>query len=390
MQRPFIRPMPGRDITESHRPATPLELFFDLVCVIAIASAAAGLHHAIAENHIGIGILTFTYAFGSIWWAWMNFTWFASAYDNDDIPYRIAVFVMIGGAMLIAAGIPAMMVDQDSTLGLTGYIIMRLALVSLWLRAGKHDPSRRTTAIRYAVGISMCQTLWIVGVLFVPAEFFFWFFPFAFICEWAVPWYAEKAAGTPWHKGHIAERYGLLTIIVLGESLLALSMAISASGEIGSWSFEQHMLILSGLILVFSMWWLYFSESEHLALDRTESGFIWGYGHLVVFGSAAAVGAGLALNVDVLSGHAHVEGFISNAALTIPSALFLFGLWIVHDQFNHKKGFLRYLVPITALLLLGATYVPFAPAATALLLTGCLMVRLKQASFIDDSHPTVS
>ena len=87
MQRPFIRPMPGRDITESHRPATPLELFFDLVCVIAIASAAAGLHHAIAENHIGIGILTFTYAFGSIWWAWMNFTWFASAYDNDDIPF---------------------------------------------------------------------------------------------------------------------------------------------------------------------------------------------------------------------------------------------------------------------------------------------------------------
>ena len=125
--------MPGRDLTEPHRPATPLELFFDLVSVIAIASAAGGLHHAIAENHALIGTISFIYAFGAIWWAWMNFTWFASAYDNDDVPYRIAVFVMIGGAMLIAAGIPAMTSSESWTLSLTGYIIMRLSLVSLWL-----------------------------------------------------------------------------------------------------------------------------------------------------------------------------------------------------------------------------------------------------------------
>jgi len=294
---------------------------------------------------------------------------------------------MIGGAMLIAAGIPAMMGDQNSTLSLTGYVIMRLALVSLWLRAAKHDPQRRKTAIRYAVGVTLCQILWVVGILWVPGDLFLWFVPFAFACEWFVPWFAEKAAGTPWHKGHIAERYGLLTIIVLGESLLALSMAISTSGEIGSWSFEQHMLILSGLVIVFSMWWLYFSESEHHALNRSTTGFIWGYGHLVVFASTAAVGAGLALNVDVLSGHAHVDGIVSDAALTIPSALFLFGLWLVHDQFNHKKGLLRYLVPATAVLLLAATYTPFAPAVTALLLAGCLTIRLKHTSFIDDSQP---
>jgi len=380
MQRPFIRPMPGRDTSEPHRPATPLELFFDLVSVIAIASAAGGLHHAIAESHALMGTLSFIYAFGAIWWAWMNYTWFASAYDNDDVPYRVAVFVMIGGAMLIAAGIPAMMGENDSTLSLTGYVIMRLALVSLWLRAGKHDPARRNTAIRYAIGVSICQVLWVVGVFLVPAEFFFWFVPFAFICEWTVPWYAEKAGPTPWHKGHIAERYGLLTIIVLGESLLALSIAISTSGEIGSWSFEQHMLIVSGLVIVCAMWWLYFSESEHQALDRTKNAFIWGYGHLIVFASAAAVGAGLALNVDVLAGHAHLEESVSNAALTIPSALYLFGLWFVHDQFNHKKGALRYLVPATALLLLGATFAPYAPALTALLISGCLVIRLKHTS----------
>ena len=217
-------------------------------------------------------------------------------------------------------------------------------------------------------------------------EFFLWFVPIAFICEWIVPWFAEKAAKSPWHKGHIAERYGLLTIIVLGESLLALSVAISTSGNIGSWSFEQHLLIVSGLVIVCTMWWLYFSENEHQALERAETAFVWGYGHLIVFASAAAVGAGLALNVDVLSGLALIDGLVADAALTIPAALFLLGLWFVHDQFNHKQGLLRYLIPVTALLLLGATYAPATPALTAILMSCCLMIRIKSETFTKDSH----
>ncbi|MDA1028115.1 MAG: low temperature requirement protein A [Bacteroidetes bacterium] len=130
-----------------------------------------------------------------------------------------------------------------------------------------------------------------------------------------------------------------------------------------------------------ALWWLYFSESEHQALAGIKTAFIWGYGHLLVFASVAAVGAGLALNVDVLSGQAHIEGAVSDAALTIPVALYLLGLWVVHDQFNHEKGLLRYLVLATALLILGATFVPFAPASTALLLTACLVVRIRYASF---------
>lgn len=373
--------MPGRDRFESHRAATPLELFFDLVSVIAIASAASGLHHAIAEDHVGMGVISFVYAFGSIWWAWMNYTWFSSAYDNDDVPFRIAVFVMIGGATLIAAGIPAMMGENNSTISLMGYVIMRLSLVSLWFRAAKHDPARRKTAIRYAVGVTLCQILWLLGVFAVPDAYFLWFIPFAFACEWLVPWIAEKSGNTPWNKGHIAERYGLLTIIVLGESLLALSFAISTSGNIDTWTAQQYALIASGLNIVCVMWWLYFSESEHQALGGIKTAFIWGYGHLIVFASVAAAGAGLALNVDVLSGQAHVDGIVSDAALTIPVALYLLGLWVVHDQFNHKKGLLRYLLLATALLVLGATLLPFAPASTALLLTACLVVRIRHASF---------
>ena len=100
--------MRARSPHEPHRVATPLELLFDLVFVVAVARAAEGLHHAIAENHAAAGLAGFAMVFFAIWWAWMNFTWFASAYDCDDVPYRLAVFVQITGALIIAAGVTQM------------------------------------------------------------------------------------------------------------------------------------------------------------------------------------------------------------------------------------------------------------------------------------------
>lgn len=76
--------MKARDHHEVHRVATTLELYFDLVFVIAIAATASGLHHALAAHHFSEGLIHFATSFFCVWWAWMNFTWFASAYDNDD------------------------------------------------------------------------------------------------------------------------------------------------------------------------------------------------------------------------------------------------------------------------------------------------------------------
>jgi low temperature requirement protein LtrA len=70
------RPMRARDAAEQHRVATPLELLFDLCFVVAVALAAASLHHAVAENHIASGVLSYAMVFFAIWWAWMNFTKF--------------------------------------------------------------------------------------------------------------------------------------------------------------------------------------------------------------------------------------------------------------------------------------------------------------------------
>src|SRR5690606_30937591 len=96
--------LPARDPQERHRVATQLELLFDLVSVIAIAAVTAGLHHAISEGQGLEKLPVFAFLFTAIWWAWMNFTWFASAFDNDDPGYRVLVMLIMAGALMFAGG----------------------------------------------------------------------------------------------------------------------------------------------------------------------------------------------------------------------------------------------------------------------------------------------
>lgn len=104
----------GRDIHEQHRVATPLELLFDLTFVVAVALAAAQLHHAEASHHVGQALPGYLVAFFAIWWAWMNYTWFASAYDNDDAIYRVFTLMQMGGVLVFATGVPGLFEGQFS------------------------------------------------------------------------------------------------------------------------------------------------------------------------------------------------------------------------------------------------------------------------------------
>jgi low temperature requirement protein LtrA len=226
-KRGWIVPMRPRSPDEVHRASTPLELFFDLVFVVAVAQAGSRLHHGLAEAHVLEAVISYAMVFFAIWWAWMNFTWFASAYDTDDVPYRLAVFVQLAGALILAAGVPAAFDEHNFTIVTIGYVVMRLPLVAQWLRAAQADPARRACAHRYAIGVTACQIGWVM-LLFFPTA---WFgFPLLVLAEFLVPIWAERRGPTPWHPEHIIERYGLFTIIVLGETILAASLAIQSAG----------------------------------------------------------------------------------------------------------------------------------------------------------------
>src|SRR5437763_13313863 len=143
------RRMVSRDRHEPHRTATPLELFFDLCFVVAVAQAGQRLVTGLAEGHTGSSVTGYLYVFFGIWWAWMNFSWFASAYDTDDVPYRLLVFVQMLGALVLAAGVPAATGGFDYRAVTIGYVLMRVAMVVQWLRAARGDTGHASTALRY-------------------------------------------------------------------------------------------------------------------------------------------------------------------------------------------------------------------------------------------------
>ncbi len=365
--------MAARSPHEPHRASTPLELLFDLVFVVAIAQAASGLHHAIAEAHVVAGLIGYLMVFFAIWWAWMNFTWFASAYDSDDVPYRLAIFVQITGALIMAGGVSAMFearMPNIATVG--GYVVMRLAAIAQWLRAAASDPARRTTAHRYALGIGLLQVAWI-ATLFISGPWIPGFLTFAAL-ELVVPIWAERATPTTWHPHHITERYGLLTLIVLGESILAGSVAVQSALTSGEALSSLVPLIAGGLLIVFSLWWLYFDRPVHDLLTGLRKAIIWGYGHYAVFASAAAVGAGLAVSVDHATGHAKVGAVGAGAAVALPVAVYLICLWFLHDRPEYRST--RLFGPVAAVLVLLTPFTAHAVPLIGLILTTLVAAKL--------------
>ncbi|MFG2314964.1 MULTISPECIES: low temperature requirement protein A [Streptomyces] len=353
---PPVRRLKARHRHEQHRVATPLELFFDLCFVVAIAQAGVQLVHAVAEGHAGEGVLNYAMVFFAIWWAWMNFTWFASAYDNDDVLYRVVTLVQIAGVLVLAAGVSRAFEDQDWMAVVIGYVIMRVAMAAQWLRAGRSAATPESTMARtYSAGVLLCQIGWL-GLLFLPEGSRGWLFLVMVVLELCVPAIAERKHPSSWHPHHISERYGLLTIIVLGETIAAATVAVKSGIEENDALGEVLPIAAGGLLIVFAAWWIYFVVPVHSYLKSSRQSFLWGYGHYLVFASAAAIGAGLEVAVEQAVGKAHISTLAASAAVTLPTAVFLLTVWALHAR-HFKVGLAEQLVlPVAALLVLGCTF----------------------------------
>lgn len=327
--------MSARPIDEPHRSSSQLELLFDLIFVVAVAAATAEFAHSIADGHGLAGLGGFLQVFFAIWWAWMNFTWFASSYDTDDVAYRLLTMVQMTGVLVLAAGVPAA-ASGDYRAVTIGYIIMRIGLVAQWLRAGIEDPAGRRTALRYAAGISVLQVGWLVRLLLaetgaVPPAMLPVLFIVLVVMELAVPRWAERVQTTNWHPHHIAERYGLFTIILLGESVLAAITGVRGALEEAEISGSFITIAISGLVLLFALWWLYFLEPAGDGLsDRRERSYLWGYGHYGIFAALVSLGASLEVAVEHTGHDLAASSLAISYAVAISVGVFLVLLWLVH------------------------------------------------------------
>ena len=199
-----LRPMRGRNPLEGHRASTPLELLFDLTFVVAFGVAGNEFAHLVAEGHVGSGLAGFAFAMFAIVWAWINFSWFASAYDTDDWLYRVTTMVQMVGVIILALGLPQMFDSIDhggelnNTVMVFGYIVMRIAMVAQWARAAVADPAHRAAAISYIVTLVVAQIGWI-AVLLAPLDAgqTFVFGSALVVVEMSGPVIAERLQGQP-------------------------------------------------------------------------------------------------------------------------------------------------------------------------------------------------
>jgi low temperature requirement protein LtrA len=340
----------GRDPDQEHRASTPLELLYDLTIVVAFGTAADELAHFVAEGHAGAGVAGFAFATFAVTWAWLNYSWFASAYDTDDWVFRLATMVQMVGVIVLTLGLPQMFdsIDEgahlDNGVMVAGYVVMRVALLSLWWQVARDDPPRAGTARTYLLAVGLAQVGWVlVAVLDLELAAAAAAIVVLAGLELLGPFLAERKAATPWHPHHIAERYALLLIITLGEVIIGTVAVVNAlvHGEAG-WTVDAALLMLAGVGLSFGCWWVYFAVpwAEPLVRHRRRA-FPFGYGHVGIFGALAAMGAGLHVAAYQLEGEAAIGVTATVASVAIPVALYtviFYGLYSVlmraHDPLH--------------------------------------------------------
>jgi low temperature requirement protein LtrA len=374
--------MRGRDPGEAHRTATPLELLFDLTFVVAFGIVADELAHYLAEDHVRTALLGFAFGTFAISWAWINFSWFASAYDTDDWVFRLLTMLQMVGVIVLALGLTDLFasIDEGETVDnrvmVAGYVVMRVAMVFQWARAARQDPPRRSACTTYITTILVAQAGWVALLVAdtTVAETFAWAGLLALV-EFAGPWIAEKRkGGTPWHAHHIAERYGLLVIIALGEGVIGTiaSLSVLVGPEGPGWSVEAALVALAGIALTFGMWWVYFVVPSGAILHaRRERSFGWGYGHIPIIGAVVATGGGLHVAAYFLERNSQLDASATVLCAVIPVAVYVLGIYALYALLTRTLDpFHLSLMAATAVVLAA----PIVMAAAGASMPWCLVV----------------
>jgi low temperature requirement protein LtrA len=340
--------MSGRDVDEDHRVSTPLELLFDLTFATAFAVVAQQLSHWLSQGDVAAAFLSSAISMLAICWAWMSYSWFASAYDTNDWAFRTATMIHMVGVIVLALGVPQLFrsIEEGSGLDLTtmvfGYIIMRVVMIGLWLRAAKDDPLRRRVLTAQATVVLMAQALWTILILFKPplraalgllvtlgcVEVLG---PVLLYRKWGAP---------PWHAHHIAERYSLLVMIALGECVTGAVAMVNATVQLHGWSVDPILIGTACVGLAFGCWWIYFSNPFGNALkNRRDRAFEWGYLHLLIFSSIVAMGAGLQIAARYVTRQSRISATVTLAVTALAVGVYVSSVFLVNylSTFRWRK-----------------------------------------------------
>lgn len=299
-----VSPPRLRTTEEGHRSATWLELFYDLVFVVAVAVLAVRL----LGDASGSGIATYFGYFALVWWLWASHTFYADRYDTDDLVYRLLAAGQMVAVVVIAASL-SVGVAASTTAFAAGYAICRIILVAMYWRAYRHVHETRDLLRGYLYGFGLAAVFWMASV-FVPSSTRYVLWAIALTIDLATPWVMRiEQAKVPFDVSHLPERFGLFTILVLGESIAAVVAGLAHV----EWAFSPVFTSALAVGIATALWWLYFDNARGSVVRRDPSvrrtwrPTAWVYTHLPL--AASLVSSGVALEHAVSeAGHGPMHG----------------------------------------------------------------------------------
>lgn len=376
-----------RNSHNEERHATWLELFYDLVFVAAISQLASKL----SDEYSIRGWLEFAALFVPVWWAWIGHTFYLTRFDSDDIAHRLLTLLQMVFVASLAVHVPRGLSDQANGFALS-YVGVRAILILQYWRAGKYLPAARPLTSRYTRGFSIAALLWILSTI-VPAPWKFVLWALAIIIDLVAPLGAGKMhAQIPPHFSHLPERFGLFTIIVLGEAIIATVQGTGKQALQGG----SIVAALFGLMIAFALWWNYFenihaAEARQVATSSDVASYqIWLYAHLplTMAITAMAIGVKHILNLKAGENLPSGEGFLLGASVGV--CLICLNLIYLHSpDIAHEERARRYLRPhllLIALTFLTAFIASFLSSMLLIFLMTVFCVAQVLLSLRDSSH----
>jgi low temperature requirement protein LtrA len=334
---------------------TPLELFFDLVFVLAITQCTALMSHNPTWSGLAQGLLVL----GMLWWAWVGYAWLTSVVDPEEGAVRLVIFGAMAALLIVALCVP----QAFGELGLVfaiAYGLVRVAQIGLFILASPDDDALRHSVLGLAISTAIAVTLLLVASLFNgTTQGAIW--ALALFLDLAGP-YLIPPEGWRLHADHFAERHGLIVIIALGESIVAIG--VGAAGEL---SFGIGAAAVLGVALTAAMWWIYFdvvalvsgkrlAAAEPGRIQNTMARDSYSYLHLPMVAGIVLVALGLKKTIGHFDGHMEV---VPAFALLGGLAIYLLSLVAFRWRHVHSLNRRRLVLAIAMLILVPvATDIP--------------------------------
>jgi low temperature requirement protein LtrA len=385
MTRPhFLQLYVSDNEINGDRHATWLELFFDLVFVVAIAELAHALH-----DHLDwAGIVNFAILFVPVWWLWIDFSYYADQFDVEQGLYRLIMFGVMFGMMVLALSVPEALQDGSAQFAAV-YSALRLIIVGLYFQAWRLVPESRELTQRYTLSFAVSLVLWVVSIALPP--------PLRFIL-WGIALLIEISNGpityatirnVPVQLSHMDERFGLFVIIVLGEAIISVASGVS---EI-QWQWQEILTAVSGFVTAVGLWWLYFECADSSVINQALQSnrkrtllrsYLYGYSHVLVFAGIVATGVGIQTAIEAAD--TTELSVAARAILCGGVSLYLVGLslvqWATPRSLSRRIWARRAGVAIGLVVLigLGQFFVPVAlMVALTIILTGLVWIELQKS-----------